>query len=208
MAGEPTSVSVHGAGSGPGGGGGCAPMTWTLSKAAVLTWPMLWEVSNRPTSTGPVMDRVAVPIWVQWVPSLDSYEVKLLPDLVSFSHLLGAVKPASVAPVAECDPVYCIRTPWPTAGTTGGSGDRQPSASQPAPLTSGVLGLTSGATSASTKFAPATVDCLIMSPALAHGEELDWYRTRATMEPSPVIVWYTKCDWSFAPYSSAPAPSR
>src|SRR5258708_38892932 len=162
MAGEPTSVSTHGEGSGVGGGGGVAPVTVTLSKAAVLTWPMLCPVSNRPTSTGPVIATVCTPISVQVVPSVDSYEVNVEPDLVSLSHLSGAVYPASAGPVDDLDPDVCMRTPWPVTGRAGGSGARQPSASQPTPLTSGVLAGTSGATRASAQAAPVAVDCLII----------------------------------------------
>src|SRR5579863_5896737 len=93
MAGAPTSVSTHGEGSGPGGGGGVAPVTETLSNAAVLSWPMLCAVSNRPMVTGPVMATVAMPIWVQWTPSEDNHEVKVLPVFCNFSHLLGSVNP-------------------------------------------------------------------------------------------------------------------
>src|SRR6202035_2583400 len=117
MAGEPTSVSVHGEGSGPGGGGGAVPVTWTWSKATVLTWPMSCPVSNRPMSIGPVMDTVWTPIWVQPTPSADSYAVKVLPALVSFSHLLGEVKPVRLGPVEEWEPEVCSRTPLPTGGT-------------------------------------------------------------------------------------------
>src|SRR6202035_1922419 len=111
MAGEPTSVSVHGAGSGPGGGGGVEPVTWTLSNATELTWPMLCAVTNRPIVTGPVMLTVAMPICVQWVPSVDSKDVTVLPDGVSFSHLFGEVYPVRLAPVADFEPEYCILTP-------------------------------------------------------------------------------------------------
>src|SRR5271165_1155772 len=89
--GAPTSVSTHGEGSGPGGGGGVVLVTWTLSKAAVLSAPMLCDVTNRPTVTGPVMITVAMPICVQWTPSDDIEEVKVLPDRWSFSHLFGSV---------------------------------------------------------------------------------------------------------------------
>ena len=54
---------------------------------------------------------------------------------------------------------------------------------------SGVAAGTSGATSASTKADPVAAACLIIRPAFAHGEELVWNRTRATMEPSPGSVW-------------------
>ena len=73
MAGEPTSVSVHGEGSGPGGAGA---VTWTWSKATVLSSPMLWEVSNSPMVTGPVMDTVVEPISVQLTPSEEIQDMK------------------------------------------------------------------------------------------------------------------------------------
>ena len=76
--------------------------------------------------------------------------------------------------VAQPGPVYCMRAPLPMAGVTGGSGLMQPFASQPTPLTFGVFGLTSGATSASTKAVPAAVDCATMTPAFAQELEFDW----------------------------------
>ena len=48
-----------------------AAVTCTLSKAAVRSWPMLWDVSNRPTVTGPLIATVLTPIWVQFTPSAD-----------------------------------------------------------------------------------------------------------------------------------------
>ena len=54
---------------------------------------------------------------------------------------------------------------------------------------SGVVAGTSGATRASTKADPVAADCLIITPALAHAAELVWYRTRATIVPSPARVW-------------------
>src|SRR5271165_2711566 len=112
----------------------------------------------------------------------------MLPELVSFSHLSGELKPDRVGPVAEPDPLYCIRTPWPTVGVTGGSGARQPLASQPMPLILGVFGLTSGATRASTNGDPAVAACLIMTPAFAQAEGLVWYLILATIDPSPLRV--------------------
>src|SRR5260370_18500164 len=203
-AGDPTSPSVHGDGSGPGGGGATEPDTDTLSKAAVLTWPMSCPVSNSPMSTGPVMDTVWMPIWVQVAPLAHSYAVNGLPALVSFSHLLGEVKPARFGPVEEWEPEVCSRTPLPTDGVIAGSGLRHPLALQPTPLMLGVFGLTSAVTSASPKGAPFAVDCRIISPALAHGSESVWYLTRAMMVPSPCSPWQTTCDWSLPPSSSAP----
>ena len=60
------------------------------------------------------------------------------------------------------------------AGLTEGRGARQPSGVHPIPLTLGVVGLTSGATRASTKAEPAVGDCLIITPALAQALESDW----------------------------------
>src|SRR3974390_1136272 len=73
----------------PGGGGEVGPVTWTLSKAAVLNWPMSCPVSNSPIVTGPVMVRVVLPILVQLTPSADNHDVKVLPTRCSSSHLLG-----------------------------------------------------------------------------------------------------------------------
>ncbi len=79
---------------GPGGGGEVDPVTWTWSNAAVLSSPMLCDVTNRPIVTGLLMVTVAVPILVQFTPSADSHDVKVLPTLWSSSHLLGSVNPA------------------------------------------------------------------------------------------------------------------
>src|SRR5260370_2273153 len=113
-AGDPTSPSVHGDGSGPGGGGATEPDTDTLSKAAVLTWPMSCPVSNSPMSTGPVMDTVWMPIWVQVAPLADSYAVNVLPALVSFIHLLGEANPPRSGPSQEYNPDVCSPPPLPT----------------------------------------------------------------------------------------------
>ncbi len=76
--------------------------------------------------------------------------------------------------MADFDPEYCIRTPWPMAGVTGGNGLRHPLEVQDTPLMLGVFWLTSGLTKASTKGAPAAADCLIITPALAHELEFVW----------------------------------
>ena len=76
--------------------------------------------------------------------------------------------------MADFEPEYCMRTPWPMAGVTGGKGLRHPLELQPTPLMFGVLALTSGLTRASTNAAPAVGDCLIMTPALAHEFEFVW----------------------------------
>jgi len=57
------------------------------------------------------------------------------------------------------------------------------------PAMSGVAAGTSGVTRASAKGAPVAVDCRIIRPALAHGEEFVWNRTRAMIVPSPASDW-------------------
>ena len=46
-------------------------MTVTLSNVAVLSVPLLWEVTNNPTVAPLVIVIVVVPTWVQVDPSAD-----------------------------------------------------------------------------------------------------------------------------------------
>ena len=63
---------------------------------------------------------------------------------------VGRVVAGEIRAVFEPVKLYCMRTPLPKVGLTGGRGLPQPSGVHPSPLILGVLGLTSGVTSAST----------------------------------------------------------
>src|ERR1051326_4789992 len=73
-----------GGGGGGGGGGGPLLLTLTLSNTAVVSTPLLWLVTARPSSTvGPIVT-VSMPTTVQLTPSLDTDPVKVLPERTSF----------------------------------------------------------------------------------------------------------------------------
>ena len=71
-------------------GGSCtAPLTETLSKPTLSSWPVLCDVTKSPTVAEDAIVRVFLPMRFQFTPSSDCQAVKVLPARCSFSHLFG-----------------------------------------------------------------------------------------------------------------------
>jgi hypothetical protein len=66
-----------------------APVTDTLSKPTLLSWPMLCDVTNKPTVAVVAIATVLELTLFHVIPSRDSHAVRVLPARWSFSHLLG-----------------------------------------------------------------------------------------------------------------------